>query len=132
MASAFMVDVGRTGILFSTEVAVETIAKMLVMHGGQPDVDRYHDAMRATTTPPTLMPMDMQKSLQKQALDIWVKENPHVKRELDGKGCNRTVYARTARMLYRRACFKLILPHRRGWHQPHAHRLRQAGEHRAG
>ena len=30
-----MVDVGRTGILFSTEVAVETIAKMLVMRDGQ-------------------------------------------------------------------------------------------------
>ena len=108
MASAFMVDVGRTGILFSTEVAVETIAKVLVMRDGQPEVDRYHDGMRATTTPRVVMPMDMQKSLQKQALDIWVKENPDVKRVLDGKGCSRTVYARTARMLYRRACFKLF------------------------
>ena len=41
-------------------------------------------------------------------MELWVKENPDVKRELDGKGCNRTVYTRTARMLYRRACFKLF------------------------
>jgi hypothetical protein len=108
MASASKIDVGRSGVLFSTEVAVETIAKVLVMRDGQPEVDRYHDAMRATTTPRTVMPMDMQKSLQKQALDMWLKENPDIKRELDGKGVNRTVYARTARMLYRRACFKLF------------------------
>jgi hypothetical protein len=107
MASAFIVEVGRTGLLFSVEIAVETIRQILVMRDGQPDVDRYHDAMRATpTSSATLMPMEMQKALQKKALDIWMKENPDAMRELDGKGCSRTTCSRTSRMIYRRACFK--------------------------
>ena len=108
MASAFMVDVGRTGILFSTEVAVETIAKILAMRDRYPEVGQYHDGLRARTTPIVVMPMDMQKSLQQQAMDMWFKENPDIKAELDSRCLNRTVYARTARMLYRRACFKLF------------------------
>ena len=106
MSSAFTVDVGRNGVLFSVEVAEETIRKVLVMRGGQPGVDQYHDMMRATSSA-TIMPVEMQKALQKQAQDNWRKENPDVMKELDGKGCsNRTTHARTSRMVYRRACFK--------------------------
>jgi hypothetical protein len=105
MSAAFTVDVGRTGVLFSVEVAEETIGKVLVMRGGQPGVDQYHDMMTPTSST-TLMPVEMQKALQKQAQEIWMKENPDAMRGLDGKGCNRTTHARTSRMIYRRACFK--------------------------
>ena len=105
MSAAFTVDVGRTGVLFSVEVAEETIGKVLVMRGGLPGVDQYHDMMTPTSST-TLMPVEMQKALQKQAQEIWMKENPDAMRELDGKGCNRNTHARTSRMIYRRACFK--------------------------
>ena len=107
MASAFKVEVGRSGILFSTEVAVETIAKILAMRDRYPEVGQYHDGLRARTTPIVVMPMDMQKSLQQQAMDMWFKENPNIKAELNSRCLNRTQYARTARMVYRRACFKM-------------------------
>ena len=107
MASAFKVEVGRSGILFSTEVAVETIAKILAMRDRYPEVGQYHDGLRARTTPIVVMPMDMQKSLQRQAMDMWFKENPNIKAELNRKCVNRTQHARTARMVYRRACFKM-------------------------
>ena len=106
MASAFKVEVGRSGVLFSTEVAVETIAKILALRDRCPGVDQYHDGLRAGT-PIVVMPLDMQKSLQQQAMDMWFKENPNIKAELNRKCMNRTQHARTARMVYRRACFKM-------------------------
>ena len=106
MASASKIDVGRSGVLFSTEVAVETIAKILALRDRCPGVDQYHDGLRAGT-PIVVMPLDMQKSLQQQAMDMWFKENPNIKAELNSKCLNRTQYARTARMVYRRACFKM-------------------------
>ena len=105
MSAAFTVDVGRTGVLFSVEVAEETIGKLLVMRGGHPGVDQYHDMMTPTSST-TLMPVEMQKALQKKAQEIWMKENPDAMRGLDGKGCSRTTHSRTSRMIYRRACFK--------------------------
>ena len=137
MSAAFTVDVGRTGLLFSVEIAEETIEKVLVMRDGQPDVARYHDAMRATpTSSTTLMPMEMQKALQKKALGIWMKENPDAMRELDGKGCHALPHVQDdlpeGMLQGVRRPRMAVLPHRRGWHQPQAHRLRQAGEHRAG
>ena len=38
MSAAFTVDVGRTGLLFSVEIAEETIEKVLVVRDGQPGV----------------------------------------------------------------------------------------------
>ncbi len=63
MASAFNVDVGRSGVLFSTEVGVQNIAKMLELRVTAPGVAEYHDGLRSGTTPPVVMPQDVQKFL---------------------------------------------------------------------
>ena len=64
MASAFKIDVGRFGVLFSTEVGVESIAKMLELRSKVPDVNQYHDGLRLDATPRIVMPLGGQKTLQ--------------------------------------------------------------------
>jgi hypothetical protein len=104
MAAAFTVSVGRTGVLFAVEVAEAAVDKLLVMRSGHLGTEQYHNMMTASST--TLMPVDMQKDLQKKAQDLWMTENPDAMRKLNELGLNKTRHARTARMLYRRACFK--------------------------
>ena len=110
MASAFTVDVGRSGILFSTEVVVETIAKYLALRERHPEVRSYHDGQRRQSSPKIVMPMEVQKQLQQQAMDMWLQGSPGIQAEL-AKTCfatNKTVYARTKRMVYRRECYKMF------------------------
>ena len=97
MASAFMVDVGRSGVLFSTQVGVETIAKMLELRATEPDSAQH-----------VVMPLEVQKSLQLKAMEMWLKEHPEIKRRLSDKCSNKTQHARTARMVFRRHCFKMF------------------------
>ena len=106
MASAFKIDVGRSGVLFSTEVGVESIAKMLELRSKVPDVNQYHDGLRLNATPRIVMPLGVQKMFQMQAQDMWFKEHPDIANALGAKCSNKSQYARTARMVYRRECFK--------------------------
>ena len=107
MSSACKVDVGRTGVLFSVDLAIENVRKILVRRNEHPQVPvSYNGRQEDLTRGFPMLPFDAQKAIQRSVFDDWVADNGEVVEAATTQCESRTQLARTLGMLYRRACLK--------------------------